>query len=138
MGQDILRQCHPDAVSTVRNWLTVIQTRWDEVNSWAGQRDDKLAEHLSTLRDNAKLLEELLAWLIGAEATLRASDSQPIPQDLAVVEELIRDHQDFQGDMQLRQPDVERITKPGKRRGEEPDPMHSTPIQKGKKGFHPR
>ena len=33
LGADILRQCHPDAVSTVKNWLQAIETRWQEVGT---------------------------------------------------------------------------------------------------------
>lgn len=27
----ILKICHPDGVSVVRHWITIIQSRWDEV-----------------------------------------------------------------------------------------------------------
>ncbi|XP_014680833.1 PREDICTED: dystonin-like [Priapulus caudatus] len=129
-GAAILRECHPDAVAAVRHWLTIVATRWEEVSGWAAGRDARLDDHLAVLRDNAALLESLLGWLTGAEATMKALETQPIPEDLPAVEELIRDHQDFQADMQLRQPDVERGGGGGA------DASHSTPLARGKKGVH--
>ena len=38
LAHDILAKCHPDAVSVIKHWITIIQSRWDEVASWALQR----------------------------------------------------------------------------------------------------
>lgn len=27
----ILKKCHPDGLSIIRHWITIIQSRWDEV-----------------------------------------------------------------------------------------------------------
>lgn len=27
----ILKKCHPDGLSVIRHWITIIQSRWDEV-----------------------------------------------------------------------------------------------------------
>ena len=32
LGNDILKQCHPDAITTVKHWLTILQARWEEVS----------------------------------------------------------------------------------------------------------
>lgn len=37
LAQEILGKCHPDAVSVIRHWITIIQSRWDEVMGWASQ-----------------------------------------------------------------------------------------------------
>ena len=37
LAQDILEMAHPDAVPFIRNWITVIQSRWEEVMAWAKQ-----------------------------------------------------------------------------------------------------
>ena len=37
LAQDILEKAHPDAVSVIRHWITVIQSRWEEVMAWANQ-----------------------------------------------------------------------------------------------------
>ena len=31
IGQDIMKRCHPDAVSTMKHWLSVLKARWEEV-----------------------------------------------------------------------------------------------------------
>ena len=81
------------------------------------QRENRLGEHLKNLRDAAALLEELLAWLASAEKTLTALEAEPLPDDLPVVEGLIKDHQEFMEDMAKRQPEVDRVckTKPATR-----------------------
>lgn len=33
LAQQILKKCHPDAVSVIKHWITIIQSRWDEVES---------------------------------------------------------------------------------------------------------
>ncbi len=65
LAREILGKCHPDAVSVIKHWITIIQSRWDEVASWALQRRDKLEEHLKQLKDLLALLDELMQWLIG-------------------------------------------------------------------------
>ena len=42
LAHEILAKCHPDAVSVIKHWITIIQSRWDEVASWALQRMEKL------------------------------------------------------------------------------------------------
>lgn len=37
LAQEILGKCHPDAVSVIRHWITIIQSRWEEVMAWANQ-----------------------------------------------------------------------------------------------------
>ena len=32
IGQDIMKRCHPDAVSVMKQWLSVLRTRWEEVS----------------------------------------------------------------------------------------------------------
>jgi hypothetical protein len=52
-----------------------------------------LAEGLSTVRANTRLLDDLLGWLTGAESTLINVDQEPIPGDIQVINDLIKDHQ---------------------------------------------
>ena len=42
LAREILAKCHPDAVNVIKHWITIIQSRWDEVASWALQRFDML------------------------------------------------------------------------------------------------
>lgn len=70
LANTILGKAHPDAIPIIKNWITIIQSRWDEVSQWALSRENKLKGHLQTLRDLDDSIEELLAWLTGLEATL--------------------------------------------------------------------
>lgn len=44
------------------------------------------------MRGNAALLEDLLTWLTEAHALLTAKEKDPIPDDLTVVEVLVKEH----------------------------------------------
>ncbi|XP_074600372.1 dystonin-like protein short stop isoform X2 [Brevipalpus obovatus] len=111
LANEILGKCHPDAVSVIRHWITIIQSRWDEVSSWAKQREQKLQDHLRSLRNIMEILEELLAWLRKAEADLLAKESEPLPDDIGELEVLIEEHQSFIDEMSAKQDDVEKVAK---------------------------
>ena len=56
------------------------------------QRSQRLQEALRNIRGNAALLEELLAWLTEAQALLAAKEKDLIPEDLLVVDALVKEH----------------------------------------------
>ncbi|CAG0880401.1 unnamed protein product [Darwinula stevensoni] len=112
LAQSIFGKCHPDGVSVIKHWMSIIQSRWEDVSSWAKQREQRLQQHLDMLQDLAKLLEELMRYLNSCENTLVSLESQPLPDDLPIIEQLIQEHQEFMEDMAKRQPDVDRICKP--------------------------
>lgn len=37
LAQNILEKAHPDAVGVIKHWITIIQSRWEEVWTWAQQ-----------------------------------------------------------------------------------------------------
>ena len=37
LAQRILEKAHPDAVGVIKHWITIIQSRWEEVWTWAKQ-----------------------------------------------------------------------------------------------------
>ena len=45
LAQSILGKCHPDAVGVIRHWITIIQSRWDEVMGWANQVSNQSISH---------------------------------------------------------------------------------------------
>ncbi|GFQ91888.1 hypothetical protein TNCT_652961 [Trichonephila clavata] len=111
LAQEILQKCHPEGISVIRHWITIIQSRWDEISVWAKQRDQRLRDHLLSLKDINDLLEDLLAWLIKAESSLTELEAKPLPDDLLTLDELIKEHQIFMTDMSRRQTDIEKISK---------------------------
>jgi len=69
-AEDIINKAYPDAIPIIKNWLSIIQQRWEEVRQWAINRESKLEQHLQSLKDLDDTIEELLAWLSGLEGTL--------------------------------------------------------------------
>lgn len=37
LAKSILAKAHPDAVPVIKHWISIIQSRWDEISSWAVQ-----------------------------------------------------------------------------------------------------
>lgn len=62
-----------------------------QVLTWAKQHQQRLEAALLELVANAELLEELLAWIQWAEATLIQRDQEP--QNIEQVKALIAEHQ---------------------------------------------
>merc|ERR1719392_199199 len=112
LAEEILKKCHPDAVQIIKHWITIIQSRWDEVESWALQRMEKLEEHLQQLLELLALLDELMQWLIGKEQHLTVLEQEPLPDDLEIIRELIVEHQGFMDGLTERQPEIDNVCKP--------------------------
>ncbi|XP_044275357.1 microtubule-actin cross-linking factor 1 isoform X4 [Varanus komodoensis] len=135
MGEVILAVCHPDCITTIKHWITIIRARFEEVLTWAKQHQQRLEVALSELVANAELLEELLAWLQWAETTLIQRDQEPVPQNIEQVKALIAEHQSFMEEMTRKQPDVDRVTKTYKRKATEPP--HGPFIEKSRSSRKP-
>merc|ERR1712088_477220 len=130
LAHDILAKCHPDAVSVIKHWITIIQSRWDEVASWALQRYEKLQDHLKELKDLLALLDELMQWLIGKENTLTELEAEPLPDDLEVIRQLIDEHQGFMDNLSSRQPEIDAVCKPMRPKSQAPSSRKASRISK--------
>merc|ERR1711936_573533 len=128
LAHDILDKCHPDAVSVIKHWTTIIQSRWDEVASWALQRYEKLMDHLKQLKDLLALLDELMQWLIGKENTLTELEAEPLPDDLEVIRQLIDEHQGFMDNLSSRQPEIDAVCKPMRPKSQAPSSRKTSKI----------
>uniref|UniRef100_A0A8C8S1E8 Dystonin n=1 Tax=Pelusios castaneus TaxID=367368 RepID=A0A8C8S1E8_9SAUR len=122
MGEAILAICHPDSITTIKHWITIIRARFEEVLAWAKQHQQRLAGALAGLIAKQELLEALLSWLQWAETTLSEKDKEVIPQEIEDVKALIAEHQMFMEEMTRKQPDVDKVTKTYKRKTVEPTP----------------
>ncbi|KZC14108.1 Dystonin [Dufourea novaeangliae] len=111
LAHSILGKAHPDGVLVIKHWITIIQSRWEEVATWAQQRNQRLENHMRGLQDLDNLLEELLSWLEGLENTLNALEAEPLPDDKPTLEMLIADHREFMENTSRRQNDVDRVCK---------------------------
>ncbi|XP_062428887.1 dystonin isoform X18 [Rhea pennata] len=136
MGEAILAICHPDSITTIKHWITIIRARFEEVLAWAKQHQQRLAGALAGLIANQELLEALLSWLQWAETTLNEKDKEVIPQEIEDVKALIAEHQTFMEEMTRKQPDVDKVTKTYKRKALEPAPVqsHIPVLDKGRAG----
>uniref|UniRef100_A0A4W3JP89 Dystonin n=1 Tax=Callorhinchus milii TaxID=7868 RepID=A0A4W3JP89_CALMI len=93
MGEAILAICHPDSITTIKHWITIIRARFEEVTAWAKQHQLRLEAALAGVIANQELLENLLGWLQWAETILTKRDQEPIPQEIDEVKALIAEHQ---------------------------------------------
>ncbi|CDQ64675.1 unnamed protein product [Oncorhynchus mykiss] len=138
MGEAILTICHPDSITTIKHWNTIIKARFEEVQAWARQHQQRLAMALGDLLATKELLEGLLGWLQWAETTLNDKDKEVIPQEIDEVKALIAEHQTFMEEMTRKQPDVDKVTKTHKRKavvGSEPaNQSHIPVLEKGRGG----
>ncbi|XP_028631356.1 dystonin isoform X2 [Grammomys surdaster] len=136
MGDALLAVCHPDSITTIKHWITIIQARFEEVLAWAKQHQQRLAGALAGLIAKQELLETLLAWLQWAETTLTEKDKEVIPQEIEEVKTLIAEHQTFMEEMTRKQPDVDKVTKTYKRRAADPPSLqsHIPVLDKGRAG----
>ncbi|KAM4771389.1 dystonin [Rhinophrynus dorsalis] len=119
MGEAILAICHPDSITTIKHWITIIRARFEEVLTWTKQHQQRLAVALEDLIAKKELLESLLTWLQWAETTLHDKDKEDIPQEIDEVKALIAEHQTFMEEMTQKQPDVDKVTKTYKRKAAE-------------------
>uniref|UniRef100_A0A914V858 DMD n=1 Tax=Plectus sambesii TaxID=2011161 RepID=A0A914V858_9BILA len=115
LARDIQTKCHPLAEQPIKHWLRILQARWDEVAAWSDQRNDRLKEQLKTVTDQDALIDDLLKWIQGKENELHDVEEVPVPEDLEVIEEMIADHEEFEGELRDRQGDVDDATKGRKR-----------------------
>ncbi|XP_031697543.1 dystonin isoform X18 [Anarrhichthys ocellatus] len=136
MGEAILVICHPDSITTIKHWNTIIKARLEEVQAWARQHQQRLATALTELLATQDLLENLLTWLQWAETNLNDKDKEQLPQELEEVKGLIAEHQAFMEEMTRKQPDVDKITKTHKRKAAVEPPIHShiPVLDKGRTG----
>ncbi|XP_053142443.1 dystonin isoform X22 [Hemicordylus capensis] len=136
MGEAVLAICHPDSITTIKHWITIIRARFEEVLAWAKQHQQRLAGALAALIANQELLEALLSWLQWAETTLTEKDKEVIPQEIDDVKALIAEHQTFMEEMTRKQPDVDKVTKTHKRKAAESAPVqsHIPVLDKGRGG----
>ncbi|KAJ8248180.1 hypothetical protein GJAV_G00239220 [Gymnothorax javanicus] len=125
MGEAILAICHPDSITTIKHWNTIIKARFEEVQAWARQHLQRLGGALNELLATLELLETLLGWLQWAETTLNQKDKDPLPQEIEEVKALIAEHQTFMEEMTRKQPDVDKVTKTHKRKVSAEVPVQS-------------
>ncbi|XP_068033392.1 plectin [Anomalospiza imberbis] len=116
LGEEILTTCHPDSIITIKSWVTVAKSRFQEVLSWAQQQGERLRAQAAALAAEREETAQLLEWITAAEEALGLRDQEPLPEEAEPLEELSAQHAVFMEELNRKQPDVEKVTKSCKRK----------------------
>ncbi|XP_065256180.1 microtubule-actin cross-linking factor 1, isoforms 6/7-like [Emys orbicularis] len=116
LGEEILSACHPDSVVTIKSWITVAKSRFQEVLSWAQQQGERLQAQTARLSAEREEMGRLVDWIAAAEESLSLRDQETLPDDAQQLEELNSQHMEFMEELNRKQPDVEKVTKSCKRK----------------------
>ncbi|XP_056142945.1 microtubule-actin cross-linking factor 1, isoforms 6/7 [Lampris incognitus] len=111
LGEDILSSCHPDSIITLKSWIGVTKTRYEEVHTWAQQQGERIQTSLAVLEAEREEVQRLLDWISSAEEALNLRDQEPLPEVMEQNLELIAQHMVFMGELNRKLPEVENATK---------------------------
>ncbi|XP_053289199.1 microtubule-actin cross-linking factor 1, isoforms 6/7 [Pleuronectes platessa] len=111
LGEEILASCHPDSVITIKSWISVTKTRYEEVQTWAQQQGQKIHGSLAVLEAEREEVQRLLDWISSAQEALNLRDQEPLPEATEQNLELIEQHTVFMDELDKKFPEVEHATK---------------------------
>ncbi|XP_029958127.1 LOW QUALITY PROTEIN: microtubule-actin cross-linking factor 1-like [Salarias fasciatus] len=111
LGEMILASCHPDSIITLKSWISVTKTRYEEVQTWAQQQGQKIQASLAALEAEREEVQRLLDWISSAEEALNVRDQEPLPETTEHTQELIEQHTVFMDELNKKFPEVEHATK---------------------------
>ncbi|GLD69834.1 microtubule-actin cross-linking factor 1, isoforms 1/2/3/5-like isoform X1 [Lates japonicus] len=111
LGEEILASCHPDSIITLKSWISVTKTRYEEVQTWAQQQGQKIQASLAALEAEREEIQRLLDWISSAEEALNLRDQEPLPETTEQNQELIEQHTVFMEELNKKFPEVEHATK---------------------------
>uniref|UniRef100_A0A668APM3 EF-hand domain-containing protein n=1 Tax=Myripristis murdjan TaxID=586833 RepID=A0A668APM3_9TELE len=111
LGEEILSSCHPDSIITLKSWISVTKTRYEEVQTWALQQGQKIQSGVAALEAEKEEVQRLLDWIASAEEALNLREQEPLPETIAQNQELIEQHMVFMEELNKKVPEVEHATK---------------------------
>ncbi|XP_016534026.1 microtubule-actin cross-linking factor 1 isoform X2 [Poecilia formosa] len=111
LGEEILASCHPDSIITLKSWISVTKTRYEEVQTWAQQQAQKIQASLAALEEEKEEVQRLLDWISSAEESLILREEEPLSETTEQNQELIEQHMVFTGEMKKKFPEIEHATK---------------------------
>ncbi|XP_055759152.1 microtubule-actin cross-linking factor 1, isoforms 6/7 [Salvelinus fontinalis] len=110
LNEEILSSCHPDSIITLKSWISVTKTRYEEVQIWAQQQGQRIQASLSALEAEREKLQRLLDWISSAEEALNLRDQEPPAESIEHNQELIVQHMVFMEELNRKLPEVEHAT----------------------------
>uniref|UniRef100_A0A8B9L0N8 EF-hand domain-containing protein n=1 Tax=Astyanax mexicanus TaxID=7994 RepID=A0A8B9L0N8_ASTMX len=116
LGEQILLSCHPDSIITIKSWISVTKTRYEEVQTWAQQQAERIQTMLSSLEAEREEVQRLLDWISSAEESLNLREQEGLPDEIEQTAELIIQHTVFMEELKKKVPEVESATKSCKRK----------------------
>uniref|UniRef100_A0AAQ5YIY1 Microtubule actin crosslinking factor 1b n=1 Tax=Amphiprion ocellaris TaxID=80972 RepID=A0AAQ5YIY1_AMPOC len=111
LGEEILGSCHPDSIITLKSWISVTKTRYEEVQTWAQQQGQKIQASLAAIEAEREEVQRLLDWISSAEEALNFRDQEPLPDTTEQHQELIEQHSVFMDELNKKFAEVEHATK---------------------------
>uniref|UniRef100_A0A8V0XYJ2 Epiplakin 1 n=1 Tax=Gallus gallus TaxID=9031 RepID=A0A8V0XYJ2_CHICK len=111
LGEEILAVCHPDSVVTIRSWLTVAKSRFQEVRGRLQLHEERLQCERRRAEADREELQRLQLWVEAAEEALSERDGEPLPDGVQLLRELSRQHAEFMEELSRKEDDVDRATK---------------------------
>ncbi|XP_030045956.1 microtubule-actin cross-linking factor 1 [Microcaecilia unicolor] len=116
LGEEILSCCHPKSIITIKSWLNITKSRYQEVLNWAEQQGERIQAQNVSLATEREEIARLIDWITAAEESLSLRDQDPLPQEMELLEDLISQHTVFLDELDKKQPEVEKVTKNCKRK----------------------
>ncbi|XP_075440343.1 microtubule-actin cross-linking factor 1, isoforms 6/7-like [Ascaphus truei] len=116
LGQEILYVCHPDSIITIKSWLNITKTRYQEVVSWSHQQGERIQAQVQALATEREEVARLMDWITAAEEALSLRDNEVLPEEMEALEDIISQHTVFMEELARKEPEVERVTKNCKRK----------------------
>ncbi|AWO97021.1 putative microtubule-actin cross-linking factor 1 [Scophthalmus maximus] len=111
LGEEMLASCHPDSIITLKSWISVTKTRYEEVQTWAQQQGQKVQASLAALEAEREEVQRLLDWISSAEEALHLREHEPLPEAMEQNQELVEQHAVFMEELNKKFPEVEHATK---------------------------
>ncbi|KAM6909709.1 microtubule-actin cross-linking factor 1, isoforms 6/7 [Xenentodon cancila] len=127
LGEEILATSHPDSIITLKSWISVTKTRYEEVHTWAQQQSQKIQASLGALEAEREEVQGLLDWISSAEEALNLRNQEPLPETSEQNQELIEQHMVFMEEFHKKFPAVECATKSCKHKT---TPKHVSPSKR--------
>ncbi|KAK0426456.1 hypothetical protein QR680_009719 [Steinernema hermaphroditum] len=117
VGEEILVEAHPDAEAPMKNYIRIVTTRWDELEKTAAERAEKLEEELKAIREHNALVDDLIKFISQQNDILKSKADNENPEDLNVLDNMMKDHELFKFELQEKQPEVDESVKFQKKLG---------------------
>uniref|UniRef100_A0A8R1E2J6 GAR domain-containing protein n=1 Tax=Caenorhabditis japonica TaxID=281687 RepID=A0A8R1E2J6_CAEJA len=116
-GAEILEKCKPEAESTLRNWMRVVEARWKEVSEKVDEREFALLEEEQRAKERDEQIEKLAKFAAQKRDELNKMIDRPPAQDLDTMEASLREFADLDFELREKQPEVDTACKSSKKGG---------------------